>query len=188
MIARLKGGPYDGIELDHNDINLYTAFTPIGRRQFLLMPPFDKWNAVRRGEIEKDADFGMRLVYELVRTPPVSVATFDPDGKVFADAVRDQAEGRGPAFVPPPFTGVYYQCVRGDWALTQAGRFSVTDEKGRKWACLQVSKEEGEQFLGGYSELSQAHDASESTERLQVSTLWVNSADELPVKLADIID
>jgi len=130
MFAKFKGGPYDGIELDHNDINLYTAFTLIGIRKFLLMPPFDKWDAVRRGEIDKNADFGKRLVYELVRTPLVSVATFDPDGNVFANAVRDQAEGRGPAFIPRPFTGAYYECVRGDWALTQAGRFSVTDEKG----------------------------------------------------------
>ena len=30
MKASLFGGPYDGTALDHNDINLYTRFSPVG--------------------------------------------------------------------------------------------------------------------------------------------------------------
>ena len=54
MQAMLHGGPYDGIVLDHNDINLYTRFLPVGIRKFVLMPPLKDWDAVRRGDKEKD--------------------------------------------------------------------------------------------------------------------------------------
>lgn len=190
MIAKFNCGPYDGIELDHNDMRLYAGFQPVGTRKFVIMPPFDQWDAVRRGEVEKDDVKGMRLVYELVRTPTGAVATFDSDGSVFVKALNDEREGRGPAFVPRPFTGAYYQCVRGEWALPPAGRVSVTDEKGRKWACLKISNKEGERpdLFAPVADLMKAHDAAGTDERFQVSTHHCESAHELPAKLADLID
>ena len=35
MEAKLFDGPYRGVSLDHNDVNLYTQFVPVGIRKFV---------------------------------------------------------------------------------------------------------------------------------------------------------
>jgi hypothetical protein len=42
MKATFSGGPYDGVVLDHNDITLYTRFTPIGIRKFVFLWPQER--------------------------------------------------------------------------------------------------------------------------------------------------
>jgi hypothetical protein len=146
MQATLHGGPYDGIVLDHHDINLYTRFVPVGIHKFVLMPPLNDWDAVRNGDKEKDGQFEETCpIYELVRTAQGMDGRFDVDGRIFSEATRTYGEGL--QLVPrAEFTGQYFKCYRGDLENSSLpGRhFVVTDEKDRQWSCFPVSKEEGE--------------------------------------------
>jgi hypothetical protein len=188
--AKVIGGPYDGTELDANDVNLYTKFWPVGHRKFILMPPFDKWDEVRQGTVDKNADLGMREVYELVRTQDGMSAVHDPSGAVFHAALVDEREGRGPQPVAEPFTGSYYQCIRGKWALSRPGYFAIRDDKDREWACCEIPRHEAERddVLVGMFEIRAIHEESGTNERLSVSTRHCDSVDELPAQLADVID
>lgn len=188
MQAKLHGGPYDGIVLDHNDINLYTRFLPVGIRKFVLMPPLKEWDAVRRGEKEKDGQFEEACaMYELVRTTQGMEGRFDADGTNFSEASSEYSEGR--QFVPQvDFTGWYFKCYRGDLedVPLPAERFVVTDEKDREWVCFPVSKEEGE--TGGFGAMLSRSGGKPSTQLLRLVILHCNDQSELASKLADQIN
>jgi hypothetical protein len=188
MQAMLHGGPYDGITLDHNDINLYTRFLPVGIRKFVLMPPLKDWDAVRRGDKDKDGQFDDACpIYELVRTTQGIEGRYDADGSIFAEASREYGEGRQ-AVPQVEFTGQYFKCYRGDLqdvALPKE-HFVVTDEKDREWHCFAVSKEEGE--TGGFAEMFSRLGGKPSTQPLRLVILLCNDQSELPAKLADQID
>lgn len=68
MKAKFLGGPYDGKEFDHHQINSVAMILPVathsGHRQFLLMPPVSEAERVIRGEIPKDEARGDRHPYE----------------------------------------------------------------------------------------------------------------------------
>jgi hypothetical protein len=188
MQATFHGGPYDGVVLDHNDINLYTRFLPVGIRKFVLMPPLKDWEAVRRGEKDKDSQFEDACpVYELVRTTHGMEGRFDADGSIFAEASREYSEGRQP--VPQvEFTGQYFKCYRGDLqdVPLPEERFLVTDEKDREWVCFPVSKEEGE--TGGFAEMLSRLGGKPSDQPLRLVILHCIDRSELPAKLADQLD
>jgi hypothetical protein len=188
MQARFHGGPYDGIVLDHIDINLYTCFVPVGIRKFILMPPPNEWDAVRRGEKEKDGQFEDACpIYELLRTSQGMKGHFDVDGSVFAEASKEFSEGR--QVVPNiEFTGQYFKCYRceiGDVALP-AERFEVTDEKEREWVCCPIPREEGES--GGFAEMLSRRGEKSSPQPLRLVILHCDHKSELASKLADQID
>jgi len=188
MKAILHGGPYDGIILDHHDINLYTQFMPIGIRQFVAMPPPKDWDAVRRGDKDKGGPFDEAcLGYELIRTPFGVEGRFDSDGSILADALQEFREGK--QVVPnADFTGQYFKCYRGDLhdVALPDDHFVVTDEKGREWHCFAVSKEEGE--TGGFAEMVSRLGGKPSTQPLRLVILLCNDQSELVAKLADQID
>ena len=188
MQSMLHGGPYDGIVLDHHDINLYTQFMPIGIRKFVLMPPLNEWDAVRRGDKEKSGPFdGACPMYELIRTLQGVEGRFDADGSIFAAALQEYQEGR--QVVPQvEFTGQYFKCYRGDLegVSMPENKFVVKDEKDREWVCFPVSKEEGE--TGGFGEMLSRLGGKPSTQPLRLVILHCNDQSELPAKLADQID
>lgn len=188
MNAILHGGPYDGTALDHNDINLYTRFVPVGIRKFVLMPPVESWEAVRRGDVDKDGPFdGQCPIYELIRTPSEMEGRYDADGSTFSAAMQEHSEGRQP--VPMvEFTGQYFKCYRGDLRDVSPpdDQFNVTDEKDREWVCMAVSRNEGES--GGFGEMLSNLGGEPLSEPLRMVTLHCNDKEELPVKLADVID
>jgi len=196
MIARFVGGPYDGVELDHNDINLYCRFTPIGLRKFVLMPPLADWKAVKKGDKTKEDQFDMLLSYDLVRTATGMTAYFDDKAERLSQASAEQRQGT--QVVPHvPFTGAYYKCMRGDvdyLALEKVGFFPVTDQKGREWVCHAVSRDEAEnpnileQMYPVVEAQGKAHEQGFSRMGTKVSILHCESKEELPAKLADILD
>jgi hypothetical protein len=81
LMAKFVGGPYDGMEISHEQINRHASVMPMpaGRqnRLFLLMPPRAEWERICRGEIIKDQAGGPLHAYERV---------FVPDGAEFHDA------------------------------------------------------------------------------------------------------
>jgi hypothetical protein len=188
MKATFFDGPYDRIVLDHNDINLYTQFLSVGVRKFVFMPPRGQWDAVRRGELEKDGPFnGDCFVYELVPTPNGIEGRYDADGKVFADASQEYREGR--QVVPKiEFTGQYFKCYRGDLRDISLpnNHFTVIDDKNRQWACVPVSREEGES--GSLAEPLSLMGGEPLSEPLRMVSLHCQDKAELPVALADHID
>jgi len=144
MKAILNDGPYDGTELDHNDINLYTTFWPVGVRQFIIMPPPSDWDAVRQDQKDKSGPFeGSRPIYELIRTGGTIEGRFDCDGNVFSSAIQEHQEGRQKVPVIE-FSGQYFGCWLGKLRSFPDDYFMVTDEKDREWLCIWLSKEEGE--------------------------------------------
>jgi hypothetical protein len=73
--SRFFGGAYDGLELDHEQINAYCEIwsQPVEgdeRRKFVLVPPPDKWDDLVAGRIGKDkkAEWGTTWMYEMKRT------------------------------------------------------------------------------------------------------------------------
>ncbi len=190
MKAILDGGPYDGVELDHNDINLYTGFNPIGSRQFLTMPPLKHWDAVRRGEKDKGGPFDDSCpVYELVDTDQGVRGRYDASAKIFVDAIREYQEGRQP--IPEvEFTGHYFECYRGDMRDVRLPEnyFTVTDEKDRRWVCVPVSREYVDSGVGFKAMMSMMGKGEPLTEPLRSATVLCDDAVELPAKLADFID
>lgn len=196
MIARFVGGPYDGVELDHNDINLYCQVSPIGLRKFVLMPPLADWEAVKKGDKTKDDQFDMHLSYELVRTSTGMTANFDDKAERFLQALEEQRQGTQAA-PDVPFTGACYKCMRGDvdyLALEQVGFFPITDQKGREWVCHAVSRDEGEnaniseQMYPVVEAQGKAHEQGFSRTGTKAPILHCESKEELPARLADILD
>ncbi len=185
MDAILFDGPYDGTELDHNDVNLYTQFTPVGSRKFLIMPPRDKWDAVRRGEIPKGGPFdGICPIYELVRTTAGMEGVYDRDGSIFTAALR-QPIPAAPSF---PFTGQYFKCYRGDLRDVSIpdNHFNATDEKEREWVCVPVSRQEGE--TGGLGEALSHLGGKPSTDPLKIVILHCDDKADLATRLSDQLD
>lgn len=86
MKAEFFGGPYDGKVLDHNEVNQFTEFARCrldgGIVHFVLMPPLELWDQIRRGEMPKNStgDGGKPYPYELCR---------EPSGPKFRDAVQN---------------------------------------------------------------------------------------------------
>lgn len=188
MKAILQGGPYDGTALDDNDVNLYTRFIPVGIRQFIMMPPIESWEAVRRGDVDKAGPFdGDSPIYELIRTRNGMEGRYDSVGSTFAAALQQQKAGRQP--IPEvEFTGQYFKCYRGDLRDITLPRdyFMITDEKDRKWSCVAVSQAEGES--GDLGEMLPLMGGEPLSEPLQIVTLHCDYKDELPAKLADQTD
>jgi hypothetical protein len=189
MNAMLHGGPFDGTVLDHNDVNLYTLFHPVGIRKFIIMPPLADWDAVRRGEIDKTGPFtGQRSTYELIHTEDGVEGHFDPDGATMAEAMKEYSEGH--QVVPDiPFTGQYYKCYRGDTKdLPQrtAEHFVVLDEKDREWLCIAVSKEEGESE--SFAEILAKMGGEPSSQPFRFVSVHCDGLSQLPAKLSDEID
>src|ERR1700722_19533543 len=98
MKATLRGGPYDGIVLDHNDVNLYTIFHAVGFRKFIFMPPLADWDAVRHGDKGKFGPFDSPcFTYELVHIGhAILEGRYDSDGTILGEATREYQEGRQP--------------------------------------------------------------------------------------------
>ncbi len=190
MLAKFKGGPYDGTELDHNDIRLYTKFMPVAGRQFVVMPANKNWDAIRRGEIEPENAFDESSpFYELIRTPIGMEAIYDHGCEQFGAAHQDESEGRVPAPVEPPFFGAYYQCFRGEWAFSIDGFSAVVDEKGRTWACREIGHEGwGPSNPSDTSRIWAAHRDCGTDERLREVTHHCDSLTDLAAELADEID
>lgn len=70
MIAPFMGGPFDGLELDHNQINAHCEMVPIpteaGVRLFVLMPPLSDWDRLVAGVVSKEGVTGKFHPYERV--------------------------------------------------------------------------------------------------------------------------
>ena len=176
MIAICIGGPYDGVKLDHNDINLYTHFHLVGIRKFIFMPARSEWDSVRRGEKDKNEAFdGNGSIYELVRTTAGVELRYDDDGSVLRSATQEFQDGRQP--IPVDLTKwEFYRCFRGEQVSPfPETAFSVTDEKDRQWKCIAVTKEAHEQ-LGG------------PMFTRQMVSLSVRNKVELAAKLSDDLD
>lgn len=188
MKAILLSGAYDGIVLDHNDINLYTQFVPVGIRKFVLMPARKDWDAVRRGDLDKNGPFdGDCPIYELIQTQNGMEGQHDADGSIFAAATKEHSEGRQP--VPQvEFTGQYFKCYRGDHRDVSFSddHFTVTDEKDREWVCVTVSREEGES--GGFAEMLSYMGGEPLSKPLRMVIVNCEDKTQLPIRLADVID
>lgn len=189
MKALFERGPYDGVELDHNDINLYTTFYPIGHRQFVLMPPLDQWDAIRRGDKSKHDQFEKLFPYELIRSPESIRAVFDDNGGLDR-ALIDERDGRATPQIPTVPTGKYYLCIQGTWCRAAADQFTVTDEKGRIWTCQEISRVEAERadVFHNVSELAREHAISKTSESLSWGIEHCEAPFQLAARLANIID
>ena len=178
MIAPCIGGPYDGMKLDHNDLNLYATFQPVGIRRFFIMPDGGEWDAVRLGEKNPKTDdvfHGQGSIYELVRTSSGAELRYDPDESAFRAARLEFADSRQPVAVDTT-KWEYYQCHRGEErAPFPEGYFTVTDEKDREWRCYAVTQEQQEAF-GGPMYAS------------QMMSLSVRNKAELVAALSDALD
>jgi hypothetical protein len=71
MKAKFVGGPYDGLELDHDQINAYCDIGSIpadggGRRLFVSLPPLERWDDLVSGRVSKEdkAGWGDICMYE----------------------------------------------------------------------------------------------------------------------------
>lgn len=188
MNAVLYGGPYDGTAVDQNDINLYTKYVPVGIRKFVVMPPIDDWDAVRRGDLNRNGPFeGQSSIYELIRTPDGIEGRHDLGGHVFDAAMREQTQGQQPT-AKVEFTGQYFKCYRGDLrdVSFRDDCFGVRDEKGREWECIALSREEAESE--DIAEMLPHLGGEPLSEPLRIVTLHCEEGGELPAKLADVID
>jgi hypothetical protein len=82
MAFLFVGGPYDGMEIDHELINRHTSIIPVsgdlGTRLFVLMPPREQWDAlIHSGPPVRE---GVHQLYERV---------FDSGGAHFELALPD---------------------------------------------------------------------------------------------------
>ena len=68
MQARFCGGPYDGLEVDEDEVNRCARPLPSGSGEnFIRMPPRADWEAVLRGDKSKEGPFAEPCpVYERV--------------------------------------------------------------------------------------------------------------------------
>jgi hypothetical protein len=73
MSAKFVGGAYDGVEMDHKDLNATALVvqtpTPSGLRVFVVLPPREGWEHIRRGEMTKEQAGSPRHTYERVFLP-----------------------------------------------------------------------------------------------------------------------
>jgi hypothetical protein len=95
MAAIFVGGPYDGMALDHRQINAFAMVVPVFRgpqsRQFLMMPPRGEWDRLVRGEIAKDQAVGDRYIYERVFVPGGDEYR-EVSGNVFNEAMEGKID------------------------------------------------------------------------------------------------
>jgi len=72
-VALFEGGPYDGMKININHINVYCNITPIatkrGLRLFVLLPPLKDWERVVKGELAKEGPFDILHCYERKLVP-----------------------------------------------------------------------------------------------------------------------
>jgi hypothetical protein len=93
---RFVGGPLDGQEFDHIQVNkvarVVPVFTESGNRQFLLMPPRDACEKILHGEFTKDHVQGALHPYERVFMATGAVEYWDASDGRFDRALqaRDQ--------------------------------------------------------------------------------------------------
>lgn len=187
------GGPYDGLKIDHNDVNLYADVTPMPPHAFVTLPPFAYWDAVKRGEIGKNGPFGeltdekpfgeSKLIYERVMAANGFQFHFDADGKRYDEAMY----GGGNA--PPPQiddTGRFFKCCRHMPNLGD-GYSTVTDEKDRVWKCKEITKLE---FDSGdaANDILALLGGEPSKDRPQVIVMRCDNELEMQMKLSDVID
>ncbi len=70
--AKFFGGQYDGLQLDHHEINAHCKLASIptnrGLIQFLLMPPLNEWEGIVSGSRSRKSDDGHLYPYERVMT------------------------------------------------------------------------------------------------------------------------
>lgn len=193
MKAEFRGGPYDGITLDHNDLNLYGEIAHFGYRSFVLLPPRDQWDAIKRGELESPPP--PEYPYERIRTQGGVYFQYAGDG-AFEDAFTNQDQ------IPPGYSVVksddtYFRCMRGDASyvvLERAGHFPMEDEKGRTWVCHEVSAEvaQNSRVFEGIEDMMEAQgelrDKGLSEKGTECCIFACSSRDELLRKLSDVID
>jgi hypothetical protein len=88
--SQFVGGPLDGLSFDHTQVNAVS--TESGNSQFLLMPPRDECERIRRGELTKDQVQGPLHPYERVFTASGTVEYRDASTGGFESALqaRDQ--------------------------------------------------------------------------------------------------
>jgi hypothetical protein len=179
MNAVVVGGPYDGITVDHNDINLYCSVHGIGFRNFIFFPPRDQWEAVKREEVSK-GELRSLLAYELVRLPTGIELHFDGEGQRMNEARSQEANGIHPPI--PQFSGMYFQCVPDTEANLEAmisvNPTRTVDDKGRPWLCIPLSQEAGETSPSPSSVFQFG----------RIAIQHCNDPSELPAKLANILD
>ena len=134
MQAKVMSGPYEGRTLDHNDLNLYCTFFPVGSVQFFVMPPIEHWDDVTHERMSKDGPFsGQSAMYWLERRPPDYFALHhDETGQVLATAQQLERDGIG---IPAPFKpkGLTYECVPAAEIPDEANWLEIADEKDRVW-------------------------------------------------------
>lgn len=186
MRAKCQGGPYDGLELDHNDINLYLSLRPCGRRTFLFFPPPDQWEAVKHGELSRDGPFnGDCPVYELVRLGDGNaVCIFDPDGSRLWEAgeqlARTPAE---PVRVPDGYQIVNCWLGKFQGMTLPEPLVVIVDEKDRTWACCSE-----EHFSKETEQLLKKVAGDKMDERERFSARACRTREELIHSLSDVLD
>jgi hypothetical protein len=94
--AKFFGGQYDGLQLDHNEINAHCKFTSIptskGLMQFLLMPPLTEWEGIVSRSPSRKSDAGNVYPYERVMTESgVEYHDASTNGR-FQQAVNDMRQ------------------------------------------------------------------------------------------------
>jgi hypothetical protein len=66
--APFVGGPFDGMKLNTDQVNMYCNITPVstrrGVRLFVLLPPPEAWERLVNGQITKEGPFDVLHCYE----------------------------------------------------------------------------------------------------------------------------
>ena len=153
MLAKVLGGPHDGLELDHETITRCCTIqgfsTPGGLRVFILMPPTKGgWQKVVNGEIGKGEIEGQPVTYFQVRTVSGVEFHFDQGGKLLTETIQKHMPLEDEADEDLT-TGIYYKCLRGDnenLGLTEPDSFAMEDAQGRSWICHPVNREDVEKL------------------------------------------
>lgn len=150
---RFVGGPLDGQEFDHAQLNKISQVVPVyaesGNRQFLLMPPRESCEKVLRGEVTKEQVQGSLHPYERVLTANGAVEYRDASNGNFESALQarnqpssEEARARKQAFgeLADKFVGrlrstkltgatevtIVYQCVDQQGNAVPPIRTSIT--------------------------------------------------------------
>lgn len=183
MKAVFVDGPYQGIEIDHNDMKLYCRQENAGNRFFIHVPPRDKWDAVR-----DNPDLLMQipefLVYELAFTKDGCELRFDESGDRLDEA---KAQGQTGIHLPsPPLqTFICLPKYKAKPDATQPEKsFLVRDDKDREWYCILKVEAEHVESVESFMKL-----LKDFTQVFgNVSIQYCESTDDLPAKLADFLD
>jgi hypothetical protein len=81
MGIRFYGGPYDGVEVEHTEINKHASplsiHSDLGTRVFVLMPPRESWDRLLRNE---SAETSPLYPYERIFTPDGPRFEWPPPG------------------------------------------------------------------------------------------------------------